>query len=186
MLCTEYSRCSLAMKHTVRFFDILSSSLSRRLPNQAEYHRSSQSQIRGLSAKKDQGLLINFVASSLGSRRIDSTVLIILTMYDSNVGGIIINCEKLKVASRVVVLFHVAKFQLLLVDSCLYKFMLLQAQLKERNLDTHFLHSLNITMCTLLSILGIFLCILRILSLLHLQIFVRHQKQNLLSINYRI
>jgi len=52
IFCTEYSRCSDAIMQTVRFFDIISSSLSRRLPSHAEYHRSSQSQIRGLSAAR--------------------------------------------------------------------------------------------------------------------------------------
>lgn len=54
MFWTEYSRCSLGMVQTVRFLDILSSSLSRKFPNQAVYHRSSQLQIRGLSVEKVQ------------------------------------------------------------------------------------------------------------------------------------
>jgi len=52
IFCTEYSRCSDIIMQTVRFFDIISSSLSRRLPSHAEYHRSSQSQIKGLSAAR--------------------------------------------------------------------------------------------------------------------------------------
>lgn len=52
MFCTEYSRCSDTIVQTVRFFDIISSSLSRKFTSHAEYHRNSQSQIKGLSARE--------------------------------------------------------------------------------------------------------------------------------------
>lgn len=51
IFCTEYSRCSDFIVQTDRFLDIISSSLSRRFLSHAAYHRSSQSQIKGLSAR---------------------------------------------------------------------------------------------------------------------------------------
>lgn len=52
ILATLYSRCSLTMVQTVRFFCIISSSRSRRPASQASYQASSQSHINGLSEMK--------------------------------------------------------------------------------------------------------------------------------------
>lgn len=59
MFCTLYSRCSLAMVQSVRFFCIISSSRSRRPLSQSLYQRSSQSQISGLSVKNYCNSLIS-------------------------------------------------------------------------------------------------------------------------------
>jgi hypothetical protein len=51
--CKLYSRCSCCIIHTVRFFCIISSSLSLRVRNQFLYHCSSQLHNSGLSGTEE-------------------------------------------------------------------------------------------------------------------------------------
>lgn len=51
ILATLYSRCSLTIVQTVRFFCIISSSRSLSPASHDSYHANSQSQVSGLSGK---------------------------------------------------------------------------------------------------------------------------------------